>query len=447
MRHLFTLILALSLACVSHPAIASDVGGETLTTAQKQEIITTVGTVISANYYFTGTKPDIASKLAQRMSAGAFDAANTKASFAAAVSAALGEISGDLHFSFGVDPQWVDEFKMAKDPAHRDELRSAEKLREAATNYGFDEVRRLEGNIGYIRFNHFANPDLAYQTATGAMQFLENSDAIIFDLRYNGGGYLEMAQLLASYLFPVDHDRLLFDYDYVEDGKQTKRGQWVLPGLPSKRMTDVPVYILTSTTTFSAAEWFSFTLKKLGRATLVGERTAGGAHPVDRKPVGDDFFVQLPIGQIRDPVDGEDFERTGVAPDRDVAAYRALSVAHMMALDALAKSHPDTADDYAWIRPLIEARARTTPTAPTVLARAVGRYEGRDLVIEDGQLYHKWRGHFSVHLEPLSPTLFAVEGVDDFRYRLRLDGNRVTGLERVRSNGQVQFYPRIGKGK
>ena len=130
------------------------------------------------------------------------------------------------------------------------------------------------------------------------------------------------------------------------------------PAGPAQQADDhVPVYILTSTTTFSVAEWFSFALKKLGRATLVGERTAGGAHPVDRKPVGDDFFVQLPIGQIRDPVDGEDFEGTGVAPDRYVAAYSALWVAHMMALDALAKSHPDTADDYAWIRPLIEARA------------------------------------------------------------------------------------------
>ncbi|WP_407809667.1 S41 family peptidase, partial [Staphylococcus aureus] len=78
--------------------------------------------------------------------------------------------------------------------------------------------------------------------------------------------------------------QLLFDYYYNEDGKRIARGQWVLPGLPGKRMVDKPVYILTGSTSCSSAEWFSYTMKKLGRATLIGERTAGGAHPVARQP-------------------------------------------------------------------------------------------------------------------------------------------------------------------
>lgn len=389
MRLLQILFIAIFLGLASHPAQARDAEAESLTAAEKQEIVAAIGSVISDNYYFTDAAPDILRKLGQRFKEGRFDAAETKGDFAAAVAETLVDISGDLHFFVGVDPQWVVEDRLANDPARREGLRTAERLREAATNYGFEEIRRLEGNVGYIRFSHFANPDLAYQTAAGAMQFVENTDAIIFDLRYNNGGYLEMAQFLASYLFPVDHDRLLFDYDYVEDGKPIKRGQWVLPGLPGKRMTEVPVYILTSTTSFSSAEWFSFALKKLGRATLVGGRTAGGAHPVDRKPIGEDFFLQLPIGAIRDPVEGGDFEGVGVAPDHEVASHTALTTAHVLALETLAKAHPDKAEDYAWLMPVLEARARATTFDTEMLSRAVGQYEGREIVLEDGQLYYR----------------------------------------------------------
>ncbi len=150
--------------------------------------------------------------------------------------------------------------------------------------------------------SHFADPDLGYDAAAAAMRFIENSDAVIYDMRYNNGGHLEMAQLLASQLFRGDKDQELFDYYYNDDGRRVARGQWVLAAIPAKRLIGKPVYILTASTSFSAAEWFAYSLKKLGRATLVGERTAGGAHPVDRKPVGTDFSCRCLSDQLRQQV-------------------------------------------------------------------------------------------------------------------------------------------------
>jgi hypothetical protein len=263
---------------------------------------------------------------------------------------------------------------------------------------------------------------------------------VIYDLRYNNGGYLEMAQLLASQLFPGDKDQELFDYYYNLDGRRVERGQWVLPALPAKRLTGKPVYVLTGSTSFSAAEWFAYTLKKLGRATLVGERTAGGAHPVDRKPVGTDFFLQVPIGQIRDPVDRGDFEGQGVTPDHLVPSADALAVAHRLALAEIVRADPAKQADADWLAP--ELAAHVQPSAAALKA-ITGRYEGRRIDLVDGKLLYTWRERFRLALEPLAPDLFAIEGVRDFRFRIARKGGKVAALERINRDGTTDTYARL----
>ena len=249
------------------------------------------------------------------MSAGAFDAANTKASLATAVSAALDEISGDLHFSFGVDPQWIDEFRMAKDPAHRDELRSAEKLREAATNYRSDEVRRLEGNIGYFRFNHFAVPDLAYQTATVAMQFLENSDAIISTSVITTADiwrWRSYWQLPFSCRPRPPAVRLRLCRRRRNKGNTS---QSVLPGLPSRTVIDEPVDIPDAGTTTYAASPVVFPLpQETGAGNMVWRTHLRRRTCIDAQNyIRNNCFIPV-INRKRsaDPINGKKFEGTHV---------------------------------------------------------------------------------------------------------------------------------------
>ncbi|CAN5196436.1 hypothetical protein BH09PSE3_BH09PSE3_01230 [soil metagenome] len=414
-----------------------------LSRAEKAAIVASLNDTLKANYVFPDIALKIAPVLSDHLKTGSYDSATTKDDFAKKLTDDLVKTSGDLHFFVGVDPKYVAEFRAKSDPVLKAKIRQEEKARLEKTNFGFDDVSRLEGNIGYIRFSYFADPEFAYDTAASAMHFVENCDAVIIDLRYNNGGYLEMAQLLASYFFPSDKDQLLFDYYYNEDGKRITRGQWVLPGLPGKRMVNKPVYILTGSTSFSSAEWFSYAMKKLGRATLIGERTAGGAHPVDRKPVNDDFFVQVPIGQIRDPVDHSDFEGTGVKPDIESASIQALPLAHKLALENLAKADAGKAREYDWLLPSLTAKIRRPVIAAGLLQMAVGKYEGRELVLENGTLFYIWRTRLRVALEPIGPNLFAVEGVSDFRYRLVSERGRATSLERVNKDGTIQSYKRV----
>jgi len=414
-----------------------------LSAADKRQVVEQLGATLEANYVFADKAKTIAATLRAHLDAGAYDGATDKAALAHALTDDLLAASNDLHFFVGVDPAFVADYAAKKDPARNAAIRAEERRTEAADNFGFTGLRRLDGNIGYIQLSHFADPDLGYDAAAAAMRFIENSDAVIYDLRYNNGGALEMAQLLASQLFPGDKDQELFDYYYNEDGRRVERGQWVLAAIPAKRLSGKPVYVLTGSTTFSAAEWFAYTLHKLGRATLIGERTAGGAHPVDRKPVGTDFFVQVPIGQIRDPVDHGDFEAKGVLPDHAIASTDALLFAHRLALADLARADPARQADADWLEPLLAAEAEPVQLTISQLRAIAGRYEGRRIELVDGKPVYVWRDRFRLALEPLGDDLFAVEGVDDFRFRIARKAGKVVALDRINRDGTTRSYARL----
>ncbi len=411
-----------------------------LSAADKRLIVDQLGQTLEANYVFVDKAKVIAATLRTHLDKGDYDGAQDKAALARALTKDLLAASNDLHFFVGVDPAFAAEYAAEKDPARAAILRETERRDEERTNFGFTDLRRLEGNVAYVGLTHFADPELGYDAAAAAMRFIENSDAVIYDMRYNNGGHLEMAQLLASQLFRGDKDQELFDYYYNDDGRRVERGQWVLPAIPAKRLTGKPVYVLTGSTSFSAAEWFAYSLQKLGRATLVGERTAGGAHPVDRKPVGTDFFVQVPIGQIRDPVNRGDFEGQGVSPDHPVASADALAVAHRLALADLAKADPAKQADADWFAPILAAHGQ--PSA-TPLKAITGRYEGRRVDLVDGKLLYTWRDRFRLALEPLGGDLLAIEGVSDFRFRIVQKGGKVAALERINRDGTTETYARL----
>ena len=333
----------------------------------------------------------------------------------------------DLHFVVGVVEQGPTpdaEFNELRDPK---------------ANYGFDTVQLLAGNIGYLRFDNFSEPDAAFATAKSALKLLENVDGLIIDLRYNNGGYNDLGQFIASHLFSNERDQLLSSYYYNENGTRIERGQWVLSGVPGRRRPDMPVHVLTSSVTFSAAEWMAFSLQQTGRATIVGAQTSGGGHPVERFDLGERFFVQIPIGEIRGPNGGE-FEGVGVAPDIAVPSYRALAVSHMRLIEDLNTRAPSAAREWA----LLEARAAVdgVDVSADWLEKASGRYSGRELIHTDEGLSYRWRDRFTLRLTPLSDRVFKVEGTDDYRIELLGEGDDIDRMARVFQDGTTQVYER-----
>ncbi len=191
-------------------------------------------------------------------------------------------------------------------------------------------VERLDGNIGYVELRAFfpAEAPGAGDAAAAAMRLLAHTGALIIDLRRNHGGDPSMVALLSSYLFS-ESVHLNSLYWRANDFTQQF---WTFPYVPGPRFVDKPVYVLTSGETFSGAEEFTYNLKNLKRATIVGETTGGGAHPGDDFPITPHFGVWVPTGRAVNPITGTNWEGTGVAPDIRVPADEALDVAYAAAL-------------------------------------------------------------------------------------------------------------------
>ncbi len=200
-------------------------------------------------------------------------------------------------------------------------------------NCGFKKAEILEGNIGYLKFDFFADPGVCGPTVVAAMNFLANVDAVIFDLRENGGGDPKMVAFVSSYLFA---ERTHLNDLWTRKGDVTEQ-YWTDPYVPGKRLDGKPAFVLTSKNTFSGGEEFTNNLKVLKRATIVGETSGGGAHPVRGHRITEHFGIGVPFARAINPVNHTNWEGTGVEPDVKVAAADALSTAEKLAGE---KAHP-----------------------------------------------------------------------------------------------------------
>jgi C-terminal processing protease CtpA/Prc len=214
---------------------------------------------------------------------------------------------------------------------------SADEIKRAAEqtrfiNSGFEKVERLRGNIGYLKFNFFDSPENVKRPIAAAMEFLANTDALIIDLRDNGGGDPAGVQLVCSYLFsekPVHLNSL-----YFREGNRTVEF-WTLPQVDGPRYLNKEVYILTSKRTGSGAEECSYNLKNLKRATLIGSSTWGGANPGGTVRLSDHFSCFIPAGKAINPYTKTNWEGVGVQPDIAIDPATALKEAHLRSLKRL----------------------------------------------------------------------------------------------------------------
>ena len=208
---------------------------------------------------------------------------------------------------------------------------SAERARMRATleemNCGFQKTEVMPNNVGYLKFDFFGDPEICGPIATKEMQKLADVDALIVDLRENGGGSPPMVAHVTSYLF----SRRVHLNDLWTRRTNETNEYWTRPDVPGRKIRDdVPVYVLTANRTFSGAEEFTYNLKSLKRATIIGETTGGGAHPVSGHRIDDHFAIGVPFARAINPYTKTNWEGTGVTPDVQVPASDALAVALKM---------------------------------------------------------------------------------------------------------------------
>jgi tetratricopeptide (TPR) repeat protein len=198
-------------------------------------------------------------------------------------------------------------------------------------NWGFKKLESRPGNIGYLKLNGFAGDPAALPTAAAAMNFLAGSDALIIDLRENGGGSPEMIRYISSYLFdqPTHLNSL-----YWRDGDRTQEF-WTRTDVPGNRLgQDVPLFVLTSNRTFSGGEEFAYNIQTQQRGVLIGETTGGGANPGGGFSAGERFLIFIPTGRAVNPITRTNWEGVGVKPEIETPAADAYDKALELARQA-----------------------------------------------------------------------------------------------------------------
>jgi hypothetical protein len=438
MKHILSLVLLVLTFSLYSQAPAQT--GVNLTETDKKEIIDSLGEKLEEFYIRPNSIKGIKTKINEYYKKGKYKNASSPNELASLLTTDLLDISKDLHFSVMYDSQWVDDQLKGKDPIAQKTIKAIELAEAKKNNFGFQQVRILEGNVGYLEFTYFHDPLVANETATTALQFLSNTDALIIDLRKNNGGVMEMGQFISSYFF-YGKDLPLYEYYYYEKGrKKINREMWLLPSVPGNRLADVDIYILTSGITFSAAEWMSYSLQNLKRVTIVGEQTAGGAHPVDRKILTKGFSVNIPIGEVKDPITQSDFEGRGVIPDVACKSEEAVNTAHLLALQKLLLKKKDSSSEIDWVIPVIKNRQQPVSVDSAVLKSYEGKYGRGQLVYENSGLYYKWSETISFLLTPLQQDLFLVNGIDEFRVKIIFENNSITGIKRIYNDGHEKLY-------
>jgi hypothetical protein len=301
--------------------------GRSLDAATRQLVIDCVALNLREFYVYPEDAQKMEESLRQHQKRGEYDAVTDGDAFAALLTDHLQAVSHDKHLRVNYSPVKLPADENGPSADERAQFRKQLEH----MNCGFEKVAVLPGNIGYLKFNVFADPAFCGPTAIAAMNFLGHVDAIIFDLRENGGGDPRMVALISTYLFD-DATHLNDLYNRKEDATTQ---YWTLPFVPGNTLGGKPAFVLTSKRTFSGAEEFTYNLKNLKRATIIGETTGGGAHPVSGHRIDDHFMTGVPFARAVNPVSKTNWEGTGVEPDVPAKASEALAVAEKMAASKL----------------------------------------------------------------------------------------------------------------
>jgi retinol-binding protein 3 len=310
--------VAVVLLALAVPADVAGQANDSIDARVRAEAVESVAAIMERHYPWPDTAGMIAAHLRARLQARDYDSIATLDGLAHALSRDVRAINGDLHLGVRTG--------------------SPPPLPAGLPAVGFDRVERLAGNVGYLRMRIIAGSPAAFDAVADALRSLDGTDAVVLDLRGVPGGSAAMANFLISHFTPPGVASLGVDYP----AQGTTRIRHTLATVPGPRRTAVPLYVLVDRRSASAAEDIPFVLQNLGRATIVGERTAGAGRNVARYRAAHGLSVGVSINRVYDPATGREWERVGIEPDIATSSEAALDAALDHALRRVAR--PDVRD-------------------------------------------------------------------------------------------------------
>ncbi len=295
----------------------------------KKKIIASVSDLLITNYVFEENAISMSKLLEKNQQNGKYKSFRSTKDFISALVSDIRSVNNDQHLDIYYRP------KENNQPENNSSLpKSLLEERGSKNNYGLKEVKILDGNIGYINVSNFSLGNFLEQAkiaVSSAMSFVKNTDALILDMKNNPGGSNDLTIYLLSYFFS-ETKQPLWDAYHRPSNKTTKFNTVKTNG---EKYLNKPLYILLDNGSFSAPEAFAYSLKHYEMATVIGEKSYGGAHPSLVYKINDEFSILIPTSRIINPITKTDWEQKGVTPNIETSSKKALITAQIIALEKL----------------------------------------------------------------------------------------------------------------
>jgi hypothetical protein len=391
----------------------------TLSAADRDAALAAITAAIRESYVLPEKVPAIAERLEQSRKAGRYSV-DDAALLAERITLDLKAASGDGHLYIHYNPtEYAAELRqLAHAPpsegADSDALFRQEALRD---HHGLAELKLLPGNLRYLRITGFEwVRDETGAVYDEALRFLRDGDAVVIDLRGNGGGSHAAVRYLVSHFLDED----VLEMTFLEGSKPPAQSR-TLEHVPAGRLKGKPLYVLIDGGVASAGEAFAYDVAQFKLGELVGTKTAGAANNNRFVPIRPGFMLSVSFGRPVHPVSGTNWEGVGVPPTVETPPAQALEVAQLLALKRLAAApgvSPEALADYEWARLDVEARLKPISVAAARLKSLAGRYGEVEVSVREGALWLARPNRPTRRLSPLTADgLFAVDGADRLRVR------------------------------
>jgi hypothetical protein len=423
MKRMSALLTAIGL-CLAAPGMAQTgpraAAPAASRTVDARQVVSDVRRVIAERYVLPERRPALDAVLAEGLLSGRY-ATGDAAALAERINEDLARVGQDRHLNFRFDPDAAALFAgggREPDPA-------AYERGARARNYGIRELRVLPGNVRYMAYDGFDwTGDTSAAALETAMRFLSGGDAVIIDIRRNGGGSPEAVQYITSHFMAANQPLMTFHMN----GSETPDRTATLAEVPAGRMIGRPLYVLTSRTSASAAEEFAGHVAGYRLGELVGENTAGAGFRNELVPIQGKFILSVSVGRAVLASTGRDWEAVGHAPTLATPVAGALDVAHSAALRRLAQNASGAERDRLVALADVMA-ARGERRAPALqLAAYAGTFGERSILMDGGQLYYQRGQRPRELLIPLGAHRFAMEGNPLFQVEFAANGASATAF-------------------
>jgi len=330
------LIGALAGTSTAQPKLAPKQPDAAIDATMRKAAVGGLADALRKRYVFPAIAEKYAAAVEKKLAAGGYPQ-TTASALADAINADLQVVNKDRHLWIRFAPDFKREGSPDDEPTPAEKAEMKQRAEWMA--YGIDKIERLHGNIGLVDLRAFLRKEDVASAIAAAMSLVANTNALIIDLRENGGGEPETVAHLVSY-FVADGKKLHVNDIYDRPTNNTTE-YWAEPKLAGPRYAGRRIYVLTSAHTFSGAEEFAYDIQTHKLGTIIGEITGGGAHPGDVVPVGAGFIAFVPQGRAINPITKTNWEGTGVKPDVATTADKALDTAYLTALKAVLDDERD----------------------------------------------------------------------------------------------------------